>query len=296
MISKEVSFIRKAGVMAVLASMAAFASCSRLEEGMLTAPTLMPLVTLDKEVYRPGEMAVCELELVNYLEEIVFVPEPYSTRFSRESNLNFRTIRKDDLKTLRRTPIAIKKQRFPLMVQIDGMGTYKKKFAFVNLTEEAGSYQFLAEYFTASVDSQSERKTLSARLEFKVEGERLWRRNRQGHIVKDDAIRIAREKYGRPVKSADAFLKETVSDLLDWWVTLERAPEDVGPGESDRVAYYISPYGGFVRREVAPFTRDARDLLEVGMTTGRIPASPRPALPAPSPNNTVRATQSNGSK
>jgi len=44
--------------------------------------------------------------------------------------------------------------------------------------------------------------------------------------------------------------------LWDWWVTLEKMPDDVEAGASPLIGYYVSPYGGFVRESgVGTFTR-----------------------------------------
>jgi len=131
---------------------------------------------------------------------------------------------------------------------------------------------------------------LSAIVTLKVDGPTLFKRDRNGLLLKEEALRVAKEKYGKPVNSAEAVLRETETELLDWWVTLEKAPSDVGQGENRLVAYCVSPYGGFVRKETEPFTVDPDAFLEKEMQDIRYKVAPRAGL-APEAGQTPETGQ-----
>ena len=139
----------------------------------------------------------------------------------------------------------------------------RKKFGFVNLTETTGTFKVFVEYTgipLSEVDFRENRSgrpsLISALMEYRVAGPRALRRNPVGLITKEESIRVATVACGRPVTKARAVLKKTAVELLDWWVTLQIAPEALAPGSPPCVAYYVSATGGFVRERTEPFSLD----------------------------------------
>ena len=234
------------------------------------ASLLLMSVKLDKSSYFLGEMVVCTVELTNISDkpqEAVLLRMPYSSEYPRDSNLHFRVRSVSSWDVYRCPPIVVKHLSSPYTVKVKPWEKVTTNFGFVNLTEAPGRYKLLIEYAgipMRETDFLAEERVptlpLNDVLDLKVKKERLFSRDSCGLLVEEQAIWVAREKYGRSIAGARAQLVETDSDLLDWWVTLDKAPADIREGEPACVAYYVSPYGGFVRGPASPMVGDVDEL------------------------------------
>lgn len=251
-------------------------------------------VETDKQIYRPGEMVLAKAEIINVYDEPLTIETMISSEEPKKSNLNFRQMKSGAWDFARKSPVVMTAPRTVagfLManpIQLEPGESTTEKFAFVNLTENSGPCRLWTEY-TAKPSSPSkskralkERKNHSAVTsvsEFSVEGPRLWKRE-HGIIVYDEALKIAKAKYGKDVKDVKGILTENKKNLLvDWWVTIEKKPEDVKEGESPFVAYFISPYGAFVRKSAPPFSMDPTEFLMLeAQSSKKGNRAPQPAM------------------
>ncbi|HPS00286.1 MAG TPA: hypothetical protein PLA90_01965 [Candidatus Sumerlaeota bacterium] len=230
-------------------------------------------VKFDKAEYRPGEMVVCQVELVNRYNAPMLVAQPVSVKQVRHSNLHFRLMRKGDEQIYRRVPVVIREPALvadvlaPRFESLQPGAGLLEKFAFVNLTRAEGEYVLYAEYESVSArdkgngdtaDAKKETQKSGVPVEFTVKGKRLWQRDGNDLLTREEAIRVARAKCGGEVTGARATLVETESSLLDWWVTLDRAA-------GGRAGYYVSPYGGFVRSQAPSLAVEPEEALKTLM-------------------------------
>jgi hypothetical protein len=230
-------------------------------------------VQFDKSEYRPGEMAVCQVELVNRYDTPMLVAQPVSVKQVRHSNLHFRLMRKGDAPIYRRVPVVIHEPALvadvlaPRFESLQPGAGVLEKFAFVNLTRAEGEYVLYIEYESVaardkgngdSPDAKKDAQKSGVTVEFSVKGARLWQRDSNDLLTREEAIRVAKAKCGGEVTGARATLVETESSLLDWWVTLDRAA-------GGRVGYYVSPYGGFVRSQAPTLAVEPEEALKTLM-------------------------------
>lgn len=285
----------------------AMTACSNLEETEEQTrvepekPMLDMRVTLDKKEYRPGEMVVATVEIRNLTaDEIgIFQPFVYTKALPpgtpMPANTKFWLARMGAMDVLRRIPIHPKEDdkdyAQPRREQISPGATAKRRFGFVNLTTEKGEFKLQAQYKASFFETGSERNLITAPfITFKVAGEVLVHRDRQGLLLREEAIKLAKAEYGREIKDADAVLIRNDMGLLDWWVTLRKAPQHVVPSEPEAIAYYVSPYRAVVREPATPFViQDPDPPPEPTRKPARKPAGPQnlqpPQLAAPPPGD-----------
>ncbi len=259
-------------------------------------------VRFDKSEYRPGEMVVCQVELVNHYDTPMLVAQPVSVKQVRHSNLHFRLLRKGSEPIYRRAPVVIKQPALmgdalaPQFESLQPGAGLLEKFAFVNLTRAEGEYVLYAEYESVTArdkgngdaaTAEKEVQKSGVSVEFAVKGDRLWQRDTNDLLTREEAIRVAKAKYGREVAGARATLVETESSLLDWWVTL-----DAPAGANARAGFYVSPYGGFVRAQAPALAMEPEQALKALMNERtqkfrEMPTS-RQSSPLKSPGQTVQ--------
>lgn len=271
-------------------------------------------VELDKQTYRPGEMVVCTVELVNPHPGPLVIQEPICSHYPRYANLNFLFC--DNMETghmLYRAPVIVREPQGsgadtyapPLTLPEQWKGS-KTKYAFVNLTGQVGEFKILARYSVSPVRetalgrrSLKKMQVYSEAMTFKVEGDPLFTRNPNGLISKADAQRAALLQYDphaeRRFQAMRAALVQPQEgmDMLDWWVAFDRDPTDIRPGEAPSIAFYVSPYGGFVRSEAEPFSKNPLEFLRersLNPNPQRPPSDPENPLNRLAPVHPVPAT------
>ncbi len=251
------------------------AGCSAFQQS--DEELLSVIVRLDKDVYRPGEMVVAEVEVVNATDETIVIEQPFSVDRKKDSNVHIRMTPTDVYDPLRYSPIEIRDDIEASLVMVPPYQSRRAKFAFTLMTKARGDFLIWADYDRAPyrfkdpdgrlVSENLEKvedffKVASEPVVLKVEGERVFNRTAAGILTNRAAIDVARRAYGGPVKGARVALVEAEgSALYDYWVTLIKPDGSEGIEGTDTsdnvekaddekyVSYFVSPYGGFVRRE-----------------------------------------------
>jgi len=120
---------------------------------------------------------------------------------------------------------------------------WRRTFVFTTPTKEPGNYRLQAIYHLAPKGIESSvAPVVSKPAAFQVTDVRSFRRDRDGILLKEDAIAIAKAHLGRPVAEATALLVTNKAGLFDWWVTLAIDPGDLKAGEQAHRAFFVSPY------------------------------------------------------
>ena len=130
-----------------------------------------------------------------------------------------------------------------------------RRFVFTLLTREVGQHLLQAWYYPAPKDVPSDLSPAIAKpIALQVEGQRFCERDRDGILVKEHAIALARRRLGRPVTDAAARLIPDEAGFLLWWVTLTIDPKDLKPGDEPHRAYFVCPYQAVIKdRPARPF-------------------------------------------
>ncbi len=120
-----------------------------------------------------------------------------------------------------------------------------RAFVFTTVTQKPGEYHILGIYHPAPKGALSELAPVISKSEaFKVEGPPTLQRDRDGIVLKETALEIAKRHAGRPVSNAEALLLETDNGFLLWRVALAFAPQPGAAGGEDRTVLYVNPYLG----------------------------------------------------
>jgi hypothetical protein len=118
-----------------------------------------------------------------------------------------------------------------------------KTFVFTTLTRKPGTYKILAIYHAVPKGAAAAILPAYAKaVGFTVAGQPSCRRDRDGVLLKEDAIQLAKRYLRRPATEAEAFLIEDPMGFLTWWITLTGDPKTLRPGEENRWAVFVHPY------------------------------------------------------
>ncbi|NQU44191.1 hypothetical protein HQ520_12955 [bacterium] len=219
-------------------------SCARTRE--MRSPLELGL-SLNQEVYRPGEMVRCTVELVNVSDRDQAVFVPFLAAPSAVSNLRFQFGEKNGGAVVKRDPVFPKRGIKAEKTVLGPGEKVSRRFGFVHLTQRPGDF-LLQAYFSPLLlePTTVPGPVISPVAIFRVEGETLWERDRDGVLVEEEAVRLAREAFRHPASSGQATLVENELGLLEWWVTLQPESED-SAGTVSPVKFRVDPYGAFVR-------------------------------------------------
>jgi len=142
-----------------------------------------------------------------------------------------------------------------------------RTFVFATLADRPGTYSLQAIYHPAPKGAVSDLPPVySKAAKFKVEGKPSCRRDRDGILLKEDAIALARRAVTRPTSGTEALLLENDAGFLVWRVALTIDPKDLRPGEARRQVVYVNPY-----------------VVGVLGKPAALPATPGKKAPAPPP-------------
>jgi hypothetical protein len=212
-------------------------------------------LSLDKGTYRPGDMVTAKVELINRTNKTLIVAMPCSAKLESESNITFWMFNNNEKSMLRQVPVVPEGRTVvPPPVRLFPGQTQERQFCFVRSSVVAGKHLLQAKYTgTWGIDGGDIGPMLiSNDVNYTVGGKRVWERDEDGVLRKTSAIEIAKKKYGRSVRRADARLIRNEAGILDWWVTLEKTPVDTETDGKDRVAYLVSPYNCSIRQKMKP--------------------------------------------
>jgi len=203
---------------------------------------------LEKTTLRPGEALVGEVFAANMSGKAIKAGVP-----------NYKTLTfwiRDDsgLPPVRLAPVYSEKEAPMTVQELAPDDFWPRKFVFTRAAEPSGTFTLVAAY-----ESDPERAlpvcyvASSRAATFVVEGERAMERDRNGILLKTEAMRIAREHLGQPVKEIDARLIINEAGFYDWFVLLTLQEKEV------KKALLVNPYLGQVRRAIDPalFPREA---------------------------------------
>ena len=173
------------------------------------------VVMLDKQVYRVGEMVVAKVAVSNRAMVPIVIAPPHSVEAVGDSNLHFRMLEVGGSTILRRAPVVLSAKPRSQAVRLEPFETLVEKYAFVNLTTEPGRFRVMVEYLGnpqpdvfPHPDPPEVTLPMARVVEYEVREPALFRRDANGLILHDEAIRIAAEHYARPVRGARAVLVE----------------------------------------------------------------------------------------
>lgn len=206
--------------------------------------------TVSKDAYRPGEAAMATVTLTN------LSPRSTDVRSLNFASLQFyiHPISEKNL-SLRRFPVYSALDSQPAsqisMESLDSQGRISRQFLFTRLTEDPGDYTFTVAYDPnepkltlpgGKLKAEKARKPLvwSNALKYSVKGERLYKRDSKGIILKEDVLRIAQNASGMSPINSDARLFWNQEGFLEWWVKMDTG----STGQSQ--AWFIHPYTGRV--------------------------------------------------
>lgn len=221
---------------------------------------------LDKTVYRPGEVVRAEVTLTNRTKE------NRVCRILDGDSVQFVFGRQEDAERMIRDPV---RSRLELekgsrmrnrLTELKPGESLKRQMLLTRFTYYNGPMMSQVHYNPNPPGANQYMKVFSNNVKFDVSGEKMFDRDPAGHISKAEAIKVAREEYGKEVMAAEAYFFENPNGFYQWWVNLEL--RDDGQ-EGRKTAYLIDPYTGQVRNTALPFkpelAQDPRDKRPGGL-------------------------------
>lgn len=236
-----ISLIRRAPLLLLAtAAMLIVLGCARLAQPFKAEDPLRLYLRSDTARLRPGEALVVEVLLVNTSSE------PILSAWLNHRSLNFYLRSPYLAEPVRIIPVYSEKEP-PIVVQeLKGDGLWSRQFVFTQATSTSGTYTLTAAFHQDPDGAlPSHYFATAAPLEFRVDGEWAARRDRNGVLLKEEAIRLARNKAGAPDSRAEARLIINEAGFYDWFIRL------TAPGGEQR-AFLVNPYLAGVRQEADP--------------------------------------------
>jgi len=265
------------------------AGCSRLpvvgrafeRGGDIQSPVEVTL-QLQRLNLRPGDPAVAFISIRNITRKKITVQMPDA------SSLEF-YVAGGNLGTepVEVRPVFSPKEPLGRPQELESHQVVSRTFVFTTLTKEPGEYRFQTIYHPTPKGMASGMvPAVSKPVMFRVAGQRAFHRDRDGVLLKEDAIAIAKRAVGLPTKGATAFLLEDKAGFLNWWVTVEIDPAYLKPGQEKYRAFFINPYLATIiksRRarpyvpKAVPKAKDTRTTVPLPPANFQIPPPPPPA-------------------
>lgn len=226
-------------------------ACAILKPGIKEETHPQVLLTLhvnESNYYRPGEAVICTARIFN------ISPQPRFFQSLNVQSLSF-WLGKENTEEIKRVePVFSKKEVFSEWTQVEPYDYAERTFVFTKLTETTGVLTLQAIYEgiqKAREDAPPKNvQAISKRISFLVQGEPKFKRDRDGILLKEEAIRVVQEKVGKPISLISANLIIDEAGFLNWWVTYSITDEQ---GKEVKKAYLVNPYLGSIRRELPPY-------------------------------------------
>jgi len=215
--------------------------CANLAKKEAAAPRLEVVATLDSVEYRPGEAVVCTVKVTNAGD----APAPAGS-LSADTLEFWYGPAGTDLR-YRREPVRSSKEEGFEPCTIAPKASISRRFVFTRLTEEGGHFA-LHTLYSPGGNVAGKPGTAGPAFLYRVDGQRLFRRDENGLIRKQDALEVLRQEMGCDLTSAEAKLVRNEAGFLDWFVTAEAK----GDGQPLRRACFVNPYTGVIRAEAKP--------------------------------------------
>jgi hypothetical protein len=214
-----------------------------------TAPTaaapLHLFVRLDAAAVRPGEAVVAEVLLLNAGGEAI-----RATPLNHES-VSFWLYPAGSADAVELEPVFSDKEPVKEARELERDGLWARRFVLTRAAVEAGAYTVQATYSSDPARLLGRVETTASRpVALRVEGERALERDRDGVILSEEAVRIARGVLGEEGE-AEARLVVNEAGFLDWMVRVT--------GTEEGKAVLVNPYLGKVRGETEASQFPERD-------------------------------------
>jgi len=229
-------------VLAAGAWLAAFPlGCANLAKKQAAAPLLAVVATLDPVEYQPGEAVVCTVKVTNAGDA------PAQAGSLSADTLEFWYGPAGTDLRYRRDVVRSSKERGFEPITIAPKNAITRRFVLTRLTEEEGHFA-LHTLYSPGGNVPGTPGIAGPAFLYRVDGPRLFRRDENGLIRKEDAIEAVRHKVGSDVANPETKLVRSEAGLLDWFVSAEVK----GSGQPARRAFFVNPYTGVIRTEARP--------------------------------------------
>lgn len=213
-------------------------------------------ISLDKLTYRPGEPILAIVRLTN-LDD----PDLTLQALNAHSLIFYAGSDATESRSIVK-PVFSSRERPSEAVTLESGVPIERSFLFTTLTESKGSCVMTARYGSSvnrvsAMEPEGEPVRAVARvvavpITFSVEGDRAFRRDSAGLLMKDDAIDLCRSEAGGTPGELDAVLVRNEAGFLDWWVFVENAGTPKTEAGSGNRAWIVNPYLGVIRSEAEP--------------------------------------------
>jgi len=250
-------------------------ACQSFRSGAAEAPPepFQLILHLDKQTYRPGEAVQAVVQLVH--------PDGprAEVRALNADSVRFYFGRAGSPERMERQAVASKKEPLGAMDALDAQTPLHRRFLLTRLTEFGGDFVVQAHYSSGGVQSKGQPpKVYSGVVAVSVRGARLFERDPQGFLKKQEAIDLARAAAGSGARKAEALCIEDEMGFYKWWVNVHLAPAD------RVVSFFVDPYLGRVWHQAdKPFdpklAQDPRSQRPANLPA--LPTHQDHAMPAP---------------
>lgn len=215
---------------------------------LFNAPVLITLHLNALNYYQPGEAVICTARIIN------ITPEERNVQILNAQSLTFWVGTPDMTEVKRVMPVYSPKESMMEFINIPPYQYAERTFVFTKLTETTGTFTLEAIYegIGRNPDGSSPYKihSVAQKVYFEVKGERKFNRDRDGILLKQDAIRLVKEIVNKPISIETTRLIIDEAGFLNWEITYSFKDED---GKEVKKAYLVNPYLGVVRHEVPPY-------------------------------------------
>ena len=196
---------------------------------------------VEQSQMRPGEALIAEAMLANISEESIEVT------VLNDTSLTFWFWQEGVERGVEIEPAASEKEDQRVMIELAPDELHTRKFVFPQAGMTTGTFTLQASYERNPHGLPGSNIFASARPQIvTISGDQLYERDRDGLILKKEAIRIARRHFRAPGAAAEARMVINEGGFKDWLVIVGADQ----PVERQK-ALLVNPYVGGVRGEVA---------------------------------------------
>jgi hypothetical protein len=212
-------------------------------------PAVSVKVRIDHTTLRPGDPLVAHILIQNATSAALTVQKPDISSMdfyiANAGEMNARTVQ----------PVFSPKEPVGEPQDVQPHEYLKpRSFVLPTLTREPVAYRLQEVYHpTPRGMTPGLIPAYASPVTFRVAGERSVRRDRDGVLLKEDAIAIAKRRLGRPAAEVHAFLVVNSHGVYDWWITMKIDPSDLKENEQAYQAFYVNPYTALVRAKAPPY-------------------------------------------
>ncbi|OPZ08414.1 MAG: hypothetical protein BWZ08_01180 [candidate division BRC1 bacterium ADurb.BinA292] len=213
------------------------------------------LVTLNKSVYRPGEIVEARVKLANNTNEQLELPK-LSAADGGSISFWYSLATEPDA-SMQRPPVVSRLERPEGLITLAPGQSEERTFVLTRLAEYSGPMLLQVHYDPNPAGSgRTEPKIFSNPVAYDVKGELLFGRDPSGYLMEEEAIGLANAVAPGEVRSGDAILIEDEMGFYKWWVNLQVQREG---GQTQTLAWLVDPYFGRVIGQAQPFPENMQN-------------------------------------